>query len=88
MAAALGGLRMTAVLQITSAAPATAAGSSVGLFAWGDDLYGELGEGVISVFNDKPVVVSLPSGVTPKAVTGGGAFHHAIGSDGHCMAGD
>jgi alpha-tubulin suppressor-like RCC1 family protein len=43
---------------------------------------GQLGDGTTNN-SDTPVLVSMPSGVTAKAITGGGAFAHIIGSDGN-----
>jgi alpha-tubulin suppressor-like RCC1 family protein len=94
-AAALVVLGTTALLQITGASPAVAAGSSVRLFAWGDNSTGELGNGVSGGFSDTPGLVSLPSGVTPTAIAGGGGgadpqpsqyAGYAIGSNGHLYA--
>jgi predicted secreted protein len=59
-----------------------AIGSDGHLYAWGDDAYGELGNGN-GPTSSTPVLVSLPSGVTPEAIAGGGGFALAIGSDGH-----
>jgi alpha-tubulin suppressor-like RCC1 family protein len=95
LAVALLGPGATAALQVTTVAPATAAGNSVQLFAWGDNSSGELGNGVTGGISDTPVVVSLPSGVTPTATAGGGGggdpqpsqyAGYAIGSDGHLYA--
>ena len=61
---------------------AYAIGSDMKLYAWGDNFYGELGNGG-TANSDTPVVVSLPSGVTPKAIAGGGGTGYAIGSDGN-----
>ena len=64
---------------------AYAIGSDGNLYAWGDDYYGELGNGTTNN-SDTPEVVSLPSGVTPKAIAGGGGTGYAIGSDGNLYA--
>jgi alpha-tubulin suppressor-like RCC1 family protein len=94
MMATLMVLGTTALLQVASSAPAAAAGSSVGLFAWGYNNAGQLGDGT-SVGPDScpggscsttPVVVSLPSGVTPTAIAASGYNGYAIGSDGHLYA--
>jgi alpha-tubulin suppressor-like RCC1 family protein len=58
-----------------------AIGSDGKLYGWGYNANGGLGDNSISN-SDTPVVVELPSGVTPEAITAGGGFAHAIGSDG------
>jgi alpha-tubulin suppressor-like RCC1 family protein len=94
-AAVLVVLGTTGLLQVGGTTVAAAAGSSVGLFAWGDNSSGELGNGLSGGISDTPVVVSLPSGVTPTATAGGGGIGdpqpsqyagYAIGSDGHLYA--
>ena len=59
-----------------------AIGSDGNLYGWGYNVNGGLGDNSTSN-SDTPVVVELPSGVTPKAITAGGGFAHAIGSDGN-----
>ncbi len=59
-----------------------AIGSDSMLYAWGYNPNGQLGN-ASTTNSSTPVVVGLPSGVTPKAITGGGGFAHAIGSDGN-----
>jgi alpha-tubulin suppressor-like RCC1 family protein len=85
----------TALLQVGATAPAAAAGSSVGVFAWGDNTYGQLGNGSStgpdicngsSPCGTTPAPVLLPAGVSPTAIAGGGQFALAIGSDGHLYA--
>ncbi len=61
---------------------AYAIGSDGNLYAWGDDFYGELGDGTMTN-SDTPVVVSLPSGVQPVTIAGGGGVGYVIGSDGN-----
>ncbi|MBF6558145.1 MAG: hypothetical protein IVW52_18720 [Acidimicrobiales bacterium] len=94
MVAALVVLGTTASLEVTGTIPATAAGSSTGLFAWGSNDSGQLGDGT-SVGPDScfgqpcsttPALVQLPSGVTPTAIAAGPYDAYAIGSDGHLYA--
>jgi alpha-tubulin suppressor-like RCC1 family protein len=61
---------------------AYAIGSDGNLYAWGDDYYGELGDGTMTN-SDTPVVVTLPAGVRPVTIAGGGGVGYAIGSDGN-----
>src|ERR1019366_4997042 len=72
--------------QLTSAAPADAAGTSTLVLGWGDNSSGELGDGVLGVSSATPVVVSLPSGVTPTAISAAQGVGYAIGSDGKLYA--
>ncbi len=71
----------------TEAQPSSAyaIGSNGKLYAWGDNSSGQLGDGNTSE-SDAPVVVSLPSGVTPTAIAGGTQAAYAIGSDGKLYA--
>jgi alpha-tubulin suppressor-like RCC1 family protein len=62
-----------------------ALGSDGNLYAWGDNEYGQLGNGT-TTSADSPVVVSLPSGVTPTAIAAGCYDAYAIGSDGNLYA--
>jgi len=62
-----------------------AVGSDGKLYAWGDNFYGELGNGG-TANSDTPVVVSLPSGVSPTSIAGGGGTGYAVGSDGNLYA--
>ncbi len=64
---------------------AYAMGSDGKIYAWGDNFYGELGNGG-TTNSSTPVPVSLPSGVTPKHIAGGGGTGYAIGSDGNLYA--
>ena len=62
-----------------------AIGSNGKLYAWGDNGSGQLGDGNTNE-SDAPVVVSLPSGVTPTAIAGEPINGYAIGSDGKLYA--
>jgi len=64
---------------------AYAIGSDGKLYAWGDNSSGELGNGG-TTSSDTPVVVSLPAGVTPTAVSAAQGAAYAIGSDGNLYA--
>ena len=55
VAAALGVLGMTVVLQGAPVSPAAAAVSTVALLAWGDDSLGQLGDGVSGGSSNTPV---------------------------------
>ena len=58
-----------------------ALGSDGNVYAWGDNEYGQLGNGT-TTSSDTPVVVSLPAGVTATAIAAGCDNAYAIGSDG------
>ena len=58
-----------------------AIGSDGKLYTWGNNNYGELGNGTTTQ-STTPVVVNLPAGVSPTAITGGSAHSMAKGSDG------
>ena len=62
-----------------------AIGSDGKLYSWGENTYGELGDGT-TTGSDTPVLVSLPTGVTAKAIAGGSSTGYAIGSDGKLYA--
>jgi alpha-tubulin suppressor-like RCC1 family protein len=63
-----------------------AIGSDGKLYAWGPNTDGSLGIGPVATDGTVPVVISLPAGVTPKAVAGGPSDGYAIGSDGNVYA--
>jgi hypothetical protein len=58
-----------------------AKGSNGNLYAWGDNRFGELGNGTSGGSANTPVQVSLPAGVTPTAIAGGADAAYAIGSN-------
>ena len=58
-----------------------ALGSDGKLYAWGSNSVGQLGNGT-SLGSNIPVVVSLPSGITPTAIAAGDDYNMAIGNDG------
>jgi len=61
--------------------------SSTGqMLAWGDDTYGELGNGTSNTSTSIPVAVRLPSGTTVTAIAGGGAHSLALTSTGQVLA--
>jgi alpha-tubulin suppressor-like RCC1 family protein len=62
-----------------------AIGSNGKLYAWGQNNAGQLGNGTTKD-SSVPVVVSLPSGVTPTAIAAGGEHSLAIGNDGNLYA--
>ena len=81
---------VTATAIAAAGGTAYAIGSDGNLYAWGDNTDGELGNGT-RTSSSTPIVVPLPSGVSPVAITGfsgsydvGGAF--MIGSDGNLYA--
>ena len=60
-----------------------ASASDGNLYAWGDGSFGELGNGTEGEQTTTPVRVSLPSGVSPMAISGGfDGEGYAIGSNG------
>ena len=62
-----------------------AIGSDGKLYAWGYDAYGELGNGSTNA-SGIPIVINLPNGATPVAISAGGLTSLAIGSDGKLYA--
>ncbi len=63
-----------------------AVGSDGNLYAWGDNTYGQLGDGGSGGHTNVPVRVLMPAGVTPTAVASAGNSSYAIGSDGNVYA--
>jgi alpha-tubulin suppressor-like RCC1 family protein len=97
MAVALLAVGASAAVEVAASTPVAAAGSSVGLFAWGDNASGELGGGTSGGISATPAPVMLPPGVTPMSIAGGGGAGtgdplanqyagYAIGSDGNLYA--
>src|SRR5580704_1508207 len=62
-----------------------AASSDGKIYAWGDNSYGQLGDGTITQ-RDKPTLIALPGGVAATAVSAGTVFSLALGSDGKIYA--
>jgi alpha-tubulin suppressor-like RCC1 family protein len=60
--------------------------SSGKLYAWGDNSYGELGNGSNAARSSTPVLVSLPAGVKAIAVGAGFATAYAVTSGGQVYA--
>ena len=59
--------------------------SSGQVLAWGDNLFGQLGNGT-TTSSDTPVPVSLPSGVTVTQIAAGGGVGYALTSTGAVYA--
>jgi alpha-tubulin suppressor-like RCC1 family protein len=64
--------------------------STGGIYAWGDNTAGELGDGEfgngMTTYSDVPVAVKLPTGVTATAVAGGSEHSLALTSTGKIYA--
>ncbi len=67
---------------------ASAIGSDGNVYTWGDNLYGELGDGTVDVpkTDSLPVVVKLPRGVTATGITAIRWSGFAMGNDYHVYA--
>ena len=63
-----------------------AMGSNGTLYAWGNGADGELGNGTTTDPQTTPVAVSLPGGVTARAIAGGEHTAYAFGSNGTVYA--
>jgi alpha-tubulin suppressor-like RCC1 family protein len=74
----------------TAIAAASRTGYAIGsdgkLYAWGYGFDGELGNGTKTMIQTTPVTVSLPVGVTPRAIASGENSGYAIGSNGKLYA--
>jgi alpha-tubulin suppressor-like RCC1 family protein len=62
-----------------------AIGSDGNLYSWGDNTFGEVGDGT-RINRDAPTVISLATGITPTAIAAGSGYSLAIGSDGNLYA--
>jgi alpha-tubulin suppressor-like RCC1 family protein len=69
------GVTVTSIAAGACSSVALAADGTV--YAWGDDTFGELGNGATTTFFTTPVAVHLPSGVRAAAVMAG-TYHAAL----------
>lgn len=76
---------VTAASVAAGSGHSMAIGSDGKLYAWGNNSYGQLGDGS-TIARTTPVVVSLPAGVTATMVAAGSLHSLAIGSDGKLYA--
>ena len=79
-------------VEITRVASGQEGGYALGddgkVYAWGSDLFGDLGDGG-STDQDVPVAVvagDIPGGVTITAIAAGSSSAYAVGSDGHIFS--
>jgi alpha-tubulin suppressor-like RCC1 family protein len=56
------------------------------LYAWGDDLQGQLGDGTFHLLSARPVLVRLPRGVFVVSVSAGGAHTLALTNAGRLLS--
>jgi alpha-tubulin suppressor-like RCC1 family protein len=84
-AALLASLCVAAAAAAGTPARAATADVSGAPYAWGDNSFGELGDGTTTQ-HDSPEPVALATGVTATAVSAGTIFSLAIGSDGNLYA--
>jgi alpha-tubulin suppressor-like RCC1 family protein len=63
-----------------------AIGSDGNLYVWGDNDYGQLGDGTTTTDHHRPEAITLAPGVTPTAIAAGYGLSLAIGSDGKLYA--
>ena len=74
---------VTALAAAAGASFAFAAGTGNSVYAWGDNLHGELGNGTQGAApSPEPVKVRWPAAVTPVTVTAGDSSAYVIGSNG------
>jgi alpha-tubulin suppressor-like RCC1 family protein len=71
--------------QPSAAAPATAPAAGTAL-AWGDNFFGELGNGTSGGISSVPVPANLPAGTSVTKVSAGGDFSLALTSAGSVLA--
>ena len=77
--------RVTPVASAGSADHTLMIGSDGNLYAWGYNVFGQLGNGTVTQ-ELTPVQVSMPSGVTPLSVAAGTDHSMALGSNGTVYA--
>ncbi len=76
----------TVVTQLAAGGDHSLALTSTGqVFAWGDDLHGDLGDGATRT-EDAPVAVAPPAGLTFTAIAAGTTHSVAVASDGSVWA--
>ena len=73
---------VTPIAVMAGASYSLAIGSDGNLYGWGDNSYGQLGDGT-TTNRSTPVSITLASGVTPVAIAVGWYHSLAIGSDGN-----
>ena len=77
---------VTPVAISAGALHSLAIGSDGNLYAWGSDVYGQLGDGIPIFARNVPELIHLSAGVTPTAISAGTDASLAIGSDGNLYA--
>ncbi len=74
------------VAQQTPVAQSPTAAASDTVLAWGDNYYGQVGDGTTNNYRTVPVPVGLPAGAEVTAVAGGDAHSLAVTSAGTVLA--